>query len=212
MPYVDHRPEANEYLFEALVLWTPIDHRAGHWSTLATVPPVYEKAQPGVVEKRDRSSSAEHVLFPVASIRSDRHKGEHFNTVLYVSLGAFSKPISNRGASLAVPAVWRIDEDGRVIHDADNPSISGRAYSTVAPTIEWRLEHGSSATDSAKNSRIALTYFGGVHQCWLSTSALLRPAVMSSHPRTSLLRVLSRTGTGRVFKSKNRRTCPLNTV
>ena len=113
MPNVNDRPKADEHLFKALVLRAPIDHRAGHWSTLATIPPVYEKAQPGIVEKRNRSGSAEYVLFPVASIRSDRHKGEHLNTMLYVSLGAFSEPVSNRGASLAVPAVWRIDEDGR---------------------------------------------------------------------------------------------------
>ena len=115
MPNVNDRPKADEYLFKALVLRAPIDHRTGHWSTLATVPPVYEEAQPGVVEKCDRSSSAEHVLFPVASIRSDRHKGEHLNTMLYVSLGAFSEPISNRGAPLTVSAVWRIDEDGRIV-------------------------------------------------------------------------------------------------
>lgn len=115
MPNVNDRPKADEYFFKALVLRTPIDHRAGHWSTLAAIPPVYEKAQPGVVEKRNRSSSAEHVLFSVASIRSDRHKGEHLNTMLYVGLGAFSEPISNRGASLAVSAVWRIDEDGGIV-------------------------------------------------------------------------------------------------
>ena len=120
MPNVDDCPKADEYLFKALVLRPPIDHRAGHWSTLATVPSVYEKAQPSVVEKCDRSSSPKHVLFPVASIGSDRHKGEHLNTMLYVSLGAFSQPISNRGASLAVTAVWRIDEDGGVL---ENPVV-----------------------------------------------------------------------------------------
>lgn len=82
MPNVNDRPKADEYLFKALVLRTPIDHRAGHWSTPTTVPPVYEKAQSSVVEKCDCSSSAEYVLFPVASIRSDRHKGEHLHTML----------------------------------------------------------------------------------------------------------------------------------
>ncbi len=82
MPNVNNGPEADEDLFKTLVLRPPIDHRARHWSTLAAVLPVYEKAQPSVIEKCDRSSSTKHVLFPVASIGGDRHKSEYFNTML----------------------------------------------------------------------------------------------------------------------------------
>ena len=66
--------------------------------------------------------------------------------------------------------------------DASNPSISGSEYSTVALTTEWRLEHGSRPIDLKKKLCIAPTYFGGVHQCWLSDSELLRPAVIVSCP------------------------------
>src|SRR5437588_11307290 len=44
--------------------------------------------------------------------------------------------------------------------------------------MECGLEHGSRSILPPKNLRIAFTYFGGVHQSWLSEAALLRPAVM----------------------------------
>ena len=68
--------------------------------------------------------------------------------------------------------------------DERKPSTSGREYSTVAFTIECLLEQGSRSIFPPKNSRIAFTYFGGVHQCWLKDSALFRPAVTSQYPST----------------------------
>ncbi len=82
VPNIEHRPKEDEYILKALILRAPVNHRARHWGTFTTILSIYEEFQPGIIEKRNRSGSAEHIILPMTSIRGDRYKGKHLSTIL----------------------------------------------------------------------------------------------------------------------------------
>ena len=115
MTNIDNSSKTDKHALETRIALAPIHHRTRHRRSLASFLAVLKKPQPRVVEERDTGRCTEDVTLPMPRVGRHWHQGQHLRTVSSIALGTPAKPITNRCASLLIPSVGRIDEDGRIV-------------------------------------------------------------------------------------------------